>query len=331
MMPYNSLAMLAVFAFGLLWLLGIFLTSNVENIQVLAMYSFAIGFFFFFARYLTATEEKLTRTLLSPDHLSIGRLDRHRLPNQVRDLDPPLHHCTWKCHRDFDRNECIYLCGDNCVHPNCKNCRRPDLFPPPASFPSTSASASLPFQNLPPSTYIDTYADDILLRRCRTQTSLSNRHRVDGSHQAFVILCLDLEGYVTELQGDSQNCRPTLNRHDRRRVHEDDRPGPVPPRPLQRRSFSTGSPCFAFLTAMGSTPLGIRTQEQDCREGETTVVSDLEEGEPVRVPPPETTMISFTVHNVLPITSQSLPTSLATTSTFLKVVLLFIFRSNIPI
>ena len=60
MMPFNSLVLLAVLAFGLLWLLGIFLMSNVELFRVIAMHPFVIGFFFYFTHYLTMSEEKLT-------------------------------------------------------------------------------------------------------------------------------------------------------------------------------------------------------------------------------------------------------------------------------
>jgi hypothetical protein len=32
----------------------------------------------------------------------------------------------------FDFDNCPLLCGDRCVHPNCNNRRRPDLYPPPS-------------------------------------------------------------------------------------------------------------------------------------------------------------------------------------------------------
>ena len=157
MMPFNSLMLLAVLAFGLMWLLGIFLTSNVELFRVIVMHTFVIGFFFYFIRHVTIMEEKLTRTILPPSSYLTGCLDRHFVPNEVCALDPDFHRCTWKCHCDFDRNNCITLCEDNCVHSNCNNHCCPDLFPPTISYLSISISASLPFQHQSASTFIDTY------------------------------------------------------------------------------------------------------------------------------------------------------------------------------
>ena len=136
------------------------------------MHTFVIGFFFYFIHFTTMSGEKLTWTILPPTGHLTGHLDRRFVPNEVHALDPNFHCCTWKCHCDFDCSNCITLYGDNCIHLNCNNRRCPDLFPPPASYPSTSILASLLFQHQPASTFIDTYADDILLHYHRPQAIL---------------------------------------------------------------------------------------------------------------------------------------------------------------
>ena len=191
-MPFNSLALLAVLAFGLMWLLGVFFMSNVELFWVIAMHTFIVGFFFYFIHHVTVTEEKLTQTILPPSGHLTGRLDRHFVPNKVCDLDPTFHRCTWKCHRNFDRDNCITLCGDNCVHLNCNNHHCPDLFPPPASYPSTSVLASLPFQRQPTSTFIDTYANDILLCYCHPQAHPPTPDWADGAYLELSFSALTL-------------------------------------------------------------------------------------------------------------------------------------------
>ena len=283
-MPFDSLTLLAVLAFGLMWLLGIFLTSNVELFRVIVMHTFVIGFFFYFIHYTTMSEEKLTWILLPPTCHLTGCLDRHFVPNKVHALDPDFHCCTWKCHHDFDCNNCILLCGDNCIHLNCNNHCHPDLFPPPASYPSTSVSASLPFQCQSASTFIDTYANDILLRYCHPQAHPTTPDQVDGAYLKFIILCLNLNDYIIKYARDHRNCCSALNQHKHRQVHWSSL---VPPRPLSRHGIPTRSPCSAFLAAMGRGSMGLRGREEGHQSGKSTAVSSSDEGQPLWVLPPK--------------------------------------------
>ena len=206
----------------------------------------------------------------TPTGHSTGRLNRHFVPNEVYALDPDFHHCTWKCHCDFDHNNCITLCGDNCVHLNCNNHCCPDLFPPPASYPSTSVSASLPFQCPKSSSIIVTPKPFCPL---------------DGAYLEFVILCLNLNGYVAELQRDHRNRHTTLNRHEHWQIHVDDWPNPVWPWPLSRHGIPTRSPCSTFLAMMGRGSMGLRGREEGQQSGTSTAVSSSDEGQPLWVPP----------------------------------------------
>ena len=64
MMPYNSLMLLAILAFGILWLLSGYMTSFVTLLQTFVGHALLIEFFFLFIRYTTGTEEKLTQTII---------------------------------------------------------------------------------------------------------------------------------------------------------------------------------------------------------------------------------------------------------------------------
>ena len=237
MMPYNSLALLAILALGCLWLLSGQMTLFVSLTQTFVGHALLIGFFFLFIRYTTGTEEKLTRTIIQ------NPLSSFNYPNEVcvPRSNQVLHQCTYCCHRNFDNNTCPLLCGDHYIHPNCNNCCRPDLSPPPeipnrlASLPLNSTSASLPF--LQQYTSLDQHPygllHAIMCSQCirRPSPCPFNSHqsdRVDGAHLSFDKLVNGLEGYIVECQANGQCCHRLANRHDIcQRVCEDARSPPV--------------------------------------------------------------------------------------------------------
>lgn len=237
-MPYNSLMMLAILAFGLLWLLGIFSTSNVEILWVFVMHTFLVGFYFSFVML-----QWVKRSWHDPYPWLSGQALCSKWGLCT------FHHCTWRCHYNFDHDNCTLLCEYNYVHLNCNTCLCPDLYSPPASFPSTSALASFPFQHQPASTFIDSYTNDLLFCHCHPQTMPTDGGWVNGAHLLFIILCLTLEGYVTELKRNREHCCTTPNRHECQTVHDNDWPYPIPFQPLSRCGFSAGSPCYQKWSA----------------------------------------------------------------------------------
>ena len=142
MMPYHSLALLAILALGFLWLLGVQTTDFVTFVQSYIGHALLIGLFLLLVQNSTMDDGKLTRTIY------FNRLGSQNTSQvRVRRSNPSSHQCNWRCHQNFDNNTCPILCGDRCKHPYCTNHRRPDLFPSPNPIPSTSAS--LPFQTTP--------------------------------------------------------------------------------------------------------------------------------------------------------------------------------------
>ena len=147
MMPYNRLALLAILALGFLWLLNDDITLFETLSQTFVGHALLIGFFFLFICHSIGMEEKLTQTLIQ------NPLSSFNYPNEVRvsRSNRVFHQCTYHCHRNFDNNTYPLLCGDRCVHPNCNNHRRPDLYPSPeiphplASLPIHFTLVSLPF------------------------------------------------------------------------------------------------------------------------------------------------------------------------------------------
>ena len=142
MMPYHSLALLAILALVFLWLLGVQTTDFVTFVQSYIGHALLIGLFLLLVQNSTMNDGKLTQTIyfnrLGSPSASQVRVRRSNLRS---------HRCNWRCHQNFDNNNCLLLCGDHCKHLYCTNRRHPDLFPP--SNPTPSTSASLPFQTTP--------------------------------------------------------------------------------------------------------------------------------------------------------------------------------------
>ena len=60
MMPYHSLALLAILALGFLWLLGEYMTTFATFIQSFIGHALLIGFFLLLIQYSTMDDGKLT-------------------------------------------------------------------------------------------------------------------------------------------------------------------------------------------------------------------------------------------------------------------------------
>ena len=63
MMPYHSLALLAILALGFLWLLGEYMTTFATFVQSFIGHAILIGFFLLLVQYSTMDDGKLTRTV----------------------------------------------------------------------------------------------------------------------------------------------------------------------------------------------------------------------------------------------------------------------------
>ena len=140
MMPYHSLALLAVLALGFLWLLGEYMTTFATFVQSFIGHVLFVGFLLLLIHYSTMDDGKLTQAI----HFNhLGSPSTSQVHVQRSNISS--HWCNWCCHQNFDNN-CPLLCGDRCIHLYCTNHRRPDLFPSSNSTPLPSTSASLPFQ-----------------------------------------------------------------------------------------------------------------------------------------------------------------------------------------
>ena len=63
MMPYHSLALLAILALGFLWLLGVQTTNFVTFVQSYIGHALLIGLFLLLVQNSTMDDGKLTRTV----------------------------------------------------------------------------------------------------------------------------------------------------------------------------------------------------------------------------------------------------------------------------
>ena len=296
MMPYNSLALLAILALGFIWLLSGYMTSFVTLLQIFVSHALFIGFFFLFICYTTGMEEKLTQTIIW------NPLSSFSYPNEVHvsRSNRVLHQCTYYCHRNFD-NTCPLLCGDHCIHLNCNNHHHPDLFPPPeiphrsASLPLHSTLASLSF--LQQYTSFDQHPYGLLHAITHSQhthcpsTCLSGSHhtdQVDGAHLSFNELVDRLKDYIAKCQANNR-CRHRLaNRHDiHQRVHQDARPPPVRSLPHVGSHLPSLSSSSILQTVLEWLDLWKEETRGDSSEKEETLVPSSSEGSPVRSQPPE--------------------------------------------
>ena len=110
MMPYHSLALLAILAPGFLWLLGEYMTTFATFVQSFIGHVLLIGFFLLLIQYSTMDDGKVTRTIhfnclgssvlslvaplpIHPTSLEEIELMQHRYPSESlltdsRDLSP---------------------------------------------------------------------------------------------------------------------------------------------------------------------------------------------------------------------------------------------------
>ena len=253
------------------------MTDFVIFIQSYIGHALLIGLFVLLVQNSTMDDGKLTRTVY------FNRLGSQSTSQvRVRRSNPSSHRCNWRCHQNFDNNNCPILCGDRCKHPYCTNRRRPDLFPPPNPIPSTSAS--LPFQTTPtliprqyqqsilvpppqsiyPSntqTFIDTPHSYGLLHHSsrRTLPRGPSSHspnsfrgdRVDGAQIFFRELVDGLEGVISDSVLTHRRRHRIANRHGVRRAHQDAGSNPVRSFPHARRSFSSHSPPTHWVSTLG--------------------------------------------------------------------------------
>jgi hypothetical protein len=126
MMPSNSLALLAMLALGYLGLLSTHVSGLATLLALLVEQVVALRILTFFVPLNIRNIDELTRIIRPDPRGSSSSI-------QVCALRPRfLHLCNWRCHWNFDFDNCPLLCGDRCVHPNCNNRCRPDLYPPPS-------------------------------------------------------------------------------------------------------------------------------------------------------------------------------------------------------
>jgi hypothetical protein len=163
MMPSNCLALLAMLALGYFGLLSTHVSEFVTLLALLVEQCIALGILTFFVLLNIWNDDELTRTLRLDPRGSFSSIQVCALRSQF------FHQCNWRCHWNFDFDNCPLLCGDRCVHPNCNNRRRPDLYPPPSppgiphpiprpiihhvlsyQRPGLNPPTSLPFLQLPP-------------------------------------------------------------------------------------------------------------------------------------------------------------------------------------
>jgi hypothetical protein len=163
MMPSNHLALLTMLALGYLGLLSTHVSEFATLFALLVEQCVALGILIFFVPLNIWNDDELTRTFRPDSRGSSSSIQVRALRSQ------PFHQCNWRCHWNFDFDNCPSLCGDRCVHLNCNNRRRPDLYPPPSppgiprpiprpiihhvpsyQRPGLNPSTSLPFLHLSP-------------------------------------------------------------------------------------------------------------------------------------------------------------------------------------
>ena len=105
-MPYHSLALLAILALGFLWLLGVQITNFVTFVQSYIGHALLIGLFLLLVQKSTMDDGKLTWTVY------FNRLGSQSTSQVcVHRSNPSSHWCNWRCHQNFDNNNCPILCG----------------------------------------------------------------------------------------------------------------------------------------------------------------------------------------------------------------------------
>jgi hypothetical protein len=110
MMPSNRLALLAMLALGYLGLLSTHVSEFATLLALLIEQCVALGILTFFVPLNIWNIDELTRTLCPDPRGSSSSI-------QVRALRPRFSHtCNWRCHWNFDFDNCPLLCGDRCVH-----------------------------------------------------------------------------------------------------------------------------------------------------------------------------------------------------------------------
>jgi hypothetical protein len=118
-MPSNRLALLAILALGYLGLLSTHVSEFATLFALLVEQCVALGVLSFFVPLNIRNNDELTRTIRPDPGGSSSSI-------QVRANRPQFFHlCNWRCHWNFDFDNCPLLCGDRCIHPNCNNRRRP--------------------------------------------------------------------------------------------------------------------------------------------------------------------------------------------------------------
>jgi hypothetical protein len=127
MMPSNRLALLAILALGYLGLLSTHVSEFATLFALLVEQCVALGVLSFFVPLNIRNNDALTRT--TPRHALRSSTSTEQVCVNRSQF---FHRCNWRCHWNFDFDNCPLLCGDRCVHPNCNNRRRPDLYPPPS-------------------------------------------------------------------------------------------------------------------------------------------------------------------------------------------------------
>ena len=94
MMPYHSLALLAILALGILWFLGEYMTTFATFVQSFIGHALLIGFFLLLIQYSTMDDGKLTQTI------RFSRLGSPSTPQvRVQRSNPSSHWCNWRCHQ----------------------------------------------------------------------------------------------------------------------------------------------------------------------------------------------------------------------------------------
>ena len=313
MMPYHSLALLAILALGFLWLLGVQTTDFVTFVQSYIGHALLIDLFLLLVQNSTMDDGKLTRTIYF-NHLGSQSTSQVR----VHRSNPSSHRCNWRCHQNFDNNNCPILCGDRCKHPYCTNCRHPDLFPPPNPTPSTSAS--LPFQTTPaliprqyqqsiqvpspqsiyPSntqTFIDTpysyglihHSSSRALPRGPSSNSPNTFRgdRVNGAQISFRELVDGLEGVISDSVLTYRRRHRIANCHGVRHAHQDAGSNPVRSFPHMRCSFSSHSSPSHWVSMLGRLDMARIRARRTGSEEEDSTLYDPEQGPSSRPRSPE--------------------------------------------
>jgi hypothetical protein len=118
--------LLAMLALGYLGLLSTRVSEFATLFALLVEQCIALGILSFFVPLNIRNVEMLTRTP-NPN----PRAPNSSIQVRANRSQSFIHRCNWRCHWNFDFDNCPLLCGDRCVYPNCNNHHRPDLYPPP--------------------------------------------------------------------------------------------------------------------------------------------------------------------------------------------------------